>query len=187
VWLYYYRNGKLSISSNFIGDERHGISTYYTPDGVPILEKMFDHDDIVSYRIAAPNNAWGEWIPFKGNEKLQLKYANGTVAYIEEYEDGLRHGPRKTYYPNGKLCESYSYVKGNHEGPYELYFASGKLLEKGIYKMDEVEGKVETFNEDGTLYKTEEYKMGTRNGKAVLYSKGVKTKEYIFWDGTTLD
>ncbi|HYC84913.1 MAG TPA: tetratricopeptide repeat protein [Chryseosolibacter sp.] len=186
VWTFYYRNGKMSIRSNFLSDERHGVSAYFAPDGTPLLEKMFDLDDIVAYRVAGPNNSWSEWIPFKGNEKIEIKYPNGNIAYVEEYQDGLRHGVRKVFFPNGKLCEGFNYVKGNYEGPYEYYYPNGKVLEKGSYKFNELNGKVELFNEDGTPARIEEYKMSTRNGKTTLYSKGVK-KEFTFWDGTTVD
>jgi len=186
VWLFYYRNGKISTRTNFLKDERHGISTYYAPDGTVLMEKMLENDDIIAYRTAGPNNTWSGWITFNGNEKIELKYPDGTLAYVEGYQDGLRHGSRNSYYPNGKPCEVYNFVKGIQQGPYEIYFANGKLQEKGAFNHDELDGKVETFNEDGTVSKTEEFKFAVRNGKTIIYTKGVK-KEYNFWAGTTVD
>ncbi len=182
VWTYYFSDGTISSVVRYRKDEPHGISRYYSPEGAPLIEKMYLNGDLLAWRPINTDEENSTWIPFSGTAAIAVKNADGTVVYEETYKDGLRDGHKRLYFNNGKLHEEYQYSRGDFEGPFIVNYANGKVRERGVFKNDELQGKVETFNPDGTPLAVEQYNMGTRHGKATYFSKGAK-KEYTYWDG----
>nr|HPM32316.1 hypothetical protein [Chryseolinea sp.] len=182
VWTFYHLNGNISSTSEYKNDEREGITKQYDGDGKLVLEKNHINGDMISYRPVV-DGAYGEWIPFKSDASIVVKYSNGKIAFEENYKNGILEGVKRLYYSSGQLYSQFQYALGDYAGPYTLYYANGKILEKGNYILDEKNGEVEWFNEDGSLNHTENYLMGLRQGKSVWYEKGVKVREFNFWGG----
>jgi antitoxin component YwqK of YwqJK toxin-antitoxin module len=183
LWTFYYADGKISSVVNYRDDERHGVSRLFSPEGVPIVEKLYDKGDILSYRTLNADGTGGQWIQFPGTGTITVKYANGNLALDEQYKDRLRHGNSRIYYQDGELYSEFKYDMGDFEGDFVQNYATGKAREKGTYKEDELDGKSELYDLDGTLLKVENYRMGTRYGKTLIYKKGVIQKEVDFWNG----
>jgi antitoxin component YwqK of YwqJK toxin-antitoxin module len=187
VWNFYYPNEKLSSSIPYKDDEPHGEARYFSPEGLPLLDKLYDHGGILSYRLVDASGEPGPWIKFSGSGKISVANSAGTVVFEETYRDGLRDGDKKLYFDNGKPCEEYQYNLGNRHGIVAMYYANGKLCEKGTYRNGEPDGKFEHYTEAGLLEKIEIYKMGSRHGKAIFSVKGAKTQEILFWDAIMED
>lgn len=186
LWTYYHDNGNVSSKALFKDDKRNGVTTYYAPDGTALVEKLFKQGDFIAYRPVI-NGSDAKWTPFSGNGKIEISYANGSKAFAEEYKNGLPHGYDRLYYPDGKLFSEYQYDNGDLTGEYKAYHPNGKLKASGSFQDDERNGKFERYAEDGTTVSMETYKMGNHHGKSVLYNKGVKQKEFNFWNRVTED
>jgi antitoxin component YwqK of YwqJK toxin-antitoxin module len=184
IWTNYYITGKISSLIRYKNGERHGVARYNTPEGNPVVEKLFEDGYLTAYRTMSTNNEFGDWIMFTANASITANHANGTKTFEEQYKNGALEGLRKLYYANGKVYSEFSCKGGSYDGPYAVYYPNNQLREKGEYLNDELHGVVETYNSDGTLLKTETFKHGIKNGKAVAYKKGTKLKEVNYWAGT---
>lgn len=182
VWIYFYDHGKISSALTYRKDELEGLARYFSPEGEPVLEKMFVGGDLVAWRPANENEEGAPWQNFSGTDTISVRNTAGTVVYEETYRDGMREGYKKVYFNNGTLCEAYHYRQGDFEGPYATYYPNGQVAKRGTFEHDELNGKVESFNADGTLRKVETFYMGTAHGEAAYY-KGKSRKKYTFWDG----
>ena len=186
TWTYHYENGEISSVVDYLDDERHGITRIYSPDGKPIIEKLYYQGNLLSYRLVSSENA-GDWITFTGNATISANYPNGKLAYEETYKKGVLDGSKKVYYDNGQACSEYRYASGGYHGEYKTYYSNGNVREKGSYYRDERHGVREKYNEDGSLSSRENYVMGTRQGKAELFVKGSKAVEFKFNGGMTYE
>lgn len=186
VWTYYGLNGKISSVVNYLSDERHGIVIIYGTDGNPVLEKRYNNGMLLAYRMIEKGTP-GSWIKFSGNDEIKAYFENGKLAYHEKYENGVLQGIRREYYPTGTIYKEHTYKDGDYHGAYFINYPTGKPFEKGTYQYDQQDGILEVYNEDGTLLRKETFLLGARNGKTLLYSKGVKTKEFNFWVGSIIE
>lgn len=183
TWTYYYPNGNISYAVNYQENKRHGITTINSAEGTPLLEKLYDHGNLISYRTLKPDGKFGDWVTFKRDASIVINYPNGVKAYEENFKDGLIEGPKRLYFSSGKLESEYIYKGGDYEGPFVVYYANGKIFEKGEYKNDELHGIHEVYAEDGSLVYSETHLMGTRHGKASVYSKGQAVKSVMYFGG----
>lgn len=182
LWIFYFQNGNVSSKSNFVEGMRQGVSQYYTPEGILVLEKLFKDDDMIAYRPVEIGKTH-EWIPFNGTGKIEIKNAAGVSLFHQEYKNGERHGQFKTFFSNGQVHELEEYRSGDRSGNHVIYFSNGKVAERGQYEYDEPTGVFEYYNEGGTLQKMETYYLGTQHGKAAIYANGKVAREYTFWNG----
>jgi antitoxin component YwqK of YwqJK toxin-antitoxin module len=151
-----------------------------------LIEKLYEYGDLVAYRPVTDGND-AKWIPFSGNGKIEVRYSNGNVAFLEEYKNGVLHGNDRLYYPDGKVYTETVYDRGDLAGESRTYYADGKLRARGSYKDDERHGTFEHYAADGTLEVEETYEQGYQNGKSILYKKGVKYQEINFCYGIAED
>lgn len=63
----------------------------------------------------------GRWIAF---------YENGVRWSENEYRDGRKNGPTKTYYDTGLLKYKGYYIEDEEAGTWNFYDETGKLVEK---------------------------------------------------------
>ncbi len=184
TWVYHFPNGNIASTVDFINDERNGITRNFSPEGIPLVEKLYFEGDLVAYRkINSAQKKAEEWSAFTPHTVIVVNYQDGTKAYEEVYKNGVLTGPKRIYYSNGNLYSEYLYLLGDYTGDYSIYYPNGKPMEKGTYKWGELDGTVEKYNEDGSLYGMEQYVMGSRNGPAILYDKGQKKIECNFYAG----
>ncbi|MBL7852654.1 MAG: tetratricopeptide repeat protein [Cyclobacteriaceae bacterium] len=182
LWLFYYDNGKLSSTGSFQLDKRHGTFRYYSPGGVPLLEKLFDEGDLTHYRPVAADGSTGPWIRFSGTGTIEVNYPDGSPAWKEGYASGERHGPHVIYYPGGKVFSQVNYDYGDYEGVTLTYYPNGQVSERAMLRNDEREGLTERFRENGTVFMQENFRLGIRYGKTTVFDeKGKVKKEYNFW------
>lgn len=182
VWTTYYQHGTKYTSSIYINDKREGVTQYFSTDGILMLEKLFNNDLMIAYRIIDMTTGTpGTWISFTGNAKIECKFPDGKIAYQEEYKNGFIEGDKKVFFPTGKLYSHMTFTNGDYNGAYEIFYPNGKVFESGVYTKDDLNGERKIFNEDGTPMLLVNYVLGFRQGKAIIYKKGIKEKEYTFW------
>jgi uncharacterized protein len=179
TWTYHYENGHVSSVVEYLDDEQHGVTSIYSPDGKPIIEKLYYRGNLLSYRMVSTESA-SDWIPFKGDAIITAMYPSGKPAYEETYKNGTHDGIKKIYYDNGKPCSEYRYGPGGYHGEYKTYYSNGNVREKGTYNLGERHGVREIYNENGSLSSRENFVMGSRQGKAELFVKGAKSIEFKF-------
>lgn len=182
VWTTYYQHGAKYSSAAYVNGKREGVAQYFSTEGILMLEKLFDNDLIVAYRVVdMATGKSGDWITFTGNVEIECKFPDGKIAYQEVYKNGFIEGDKNIYFPNGKLYSHMTFTMGDYNGAYEIYYPNGKVFESGIYVMDDLNGERKIYNEDGTLMLLMNHELGSRQGKSIIYKKGVKEKEYTFW------
>lgn len=182
LWTTYYQHGTIFSISSYVNDKREGISQYFSTEGVLMLEKLFENDMIIAYRIVDIGTGKpGEWVAFTGNAKIECKFPDGKLAYQEVYKEGFIDGDKNIYFPNGKLYSHMSFSMGDYNGAYEIYYPNGKVFDSGTYVMDDLDGTRKVYNEDGSQMLMINYELGFRHGKSIIYKKGVKDREYTFW------
>lgn len=186
IWSYRYENGQIASVVEYLDDERHGVTQVFSLDGKPIVEKLYYQGHFLSYRLVSSENA-GEWIPFKGNATISVKYPNGKPAFEESYKNGVIDGVQKIYYEDGKPYSEYRYASGGYQGDYKTYYSNGNVSEKGSYSLGELNGIRERYKEDGSLISRENFVMGSRQGKTELFVEGSKPAEFKFNGGMTYE
>lgn len=207
IYRSYYPNGKTDVETCYISGSRDSVATFYfpfgglyytaayvqgarfgithsnSPEGTPMIEKLYIEDDLAAFRVVQSDNHFGEWQLLKPNSSIIAKYPNGIVAYEETFKNGLQDGIKRINFKSGKPFLEYNFKDGNLEGEYKIYYPDGTLFEKRNYVKDQADGQLEFYNEDGTLLLTETYVGGMRNGRSVHYKKGLKVREVNFWAG----
>jgi antitoxin component YwqK of YwqJK toxin-antitoxin module/Tfp pilus assembly protein PilF len=185
LWTYYYQDGTVNTRITYKNDVRQGITQVYNPEGILLLEKLFDNGDLVSYRVQTKDGNMSEWKKFTGVEEALVAYfANGKLAYQEPYKNGLIHGQLKEYYQSGQIYSETGFENGDYHGGFEEYHSNGKLKTKGKYIRDNAEGAWLYYNENGSLLKSENYRAGTLDGQYIEYQNGKKVREFIYWCGS---
>lgn len=101
---YFYRNGNVRLSVNYVQGEKHGIAREYNEQGRLI--------SIIDYRH-------GKAID---------------VESINRYKDSVKVGVWKEFYPNGKIKREMNYTNGELNGMVKEYDLSGELITAHRYE-----------------------------------------------------
>lgn len=135
--------------------------TYYSQKGKIISEgKMQD-----TVRI-------GEWKYYHRNsDKLMM---------LENYENGVLHGEKLTYYENGKLAEKSFYKNGEPDGERILYSENGVILEHLTYEDGELHGPAKFYDAQGELLTEGNFKRDMHDGTWKYYENGELKEEKHF-------
>lgn len=178
----YYEHGVLYTTAEFSNGQRNGLHRALAPNGVPIVEKIYDDGQIAAVRTTGKNGQFGEWMPMRSSMNVVAYYAGGAKAYEEKYVNGSLDGNKRIWYPDGKLCLDYNYKDGDSEGPFADYYPNGKVLMKGQYHLDVLTGKFEVFSENGKPLFMANYRLGRKSGQSIVYSNGVRSKEFEYYN-----
>ncbi len=159
----------------------------FAPGGQLLLYKMFEDNDLISYRSIGKEGKLGEWIPFSGNGKIVSYFSNGNLAIEENYANGKYDKARRIFYPNGNVYSLLNYTHNLIQGEGFIYYPNGKIKEKLNYKDDAASGNWEYYEPNGMIQRREPYVLGVLDGKVEFFSHGNKTKEQKFWGGAPID
>jgi uncharacterized protein len=185
IWTYYYQDGTVNTRITYQNDIRHGVTQVYNPEGILLLEKLFDNGDLISYRSQTKDGKMSEWKKFVGVEEALIAYfANGKLAYQEPYKNGLIHGQLKEYYQSGQIYSETSFENGDYHGGFVEYHANGKVKAKGNYIHDNAEGTWFQYDDKGSVLRSENYLAGALDGQYIEYQNGKKTRELNYWCGS---
>ncbi len=197
-------NGIIERRVSFVGGKTNGIDTTYYPSGCPKVIRShvqgvetgtwYYHFDSTQYLAWEMNYQVGE----KHGKHIFFR-KNGDTIRWENYNNGLLHGTKRTYYTDSKIKSEVEYINGNLEGSYKTYNRKGQIIQDLIYKQGKKNDEAKYYYDDGVLLKTEHWDMGVKNGdfKMYYYQGNIQTEEtfkkgkHVGWwkeyypDGTT--
>lgn len=141
-WLWYYSSGQLLREENYRNGLRDGLLTEYDQMGEIIAQ--------------------GEFIDNKEEGFWRIK--NGNFTEEGEYAEGERSGTWQHFFADGSLAFVGAFVEGLPNGKHTHYFPNGKKSEEGNYLMGRKNGDWKKWNEDGSLFITIAFVNGIERG-----------------------
>ena len=157
----HYESGCLMVVRHHIGGKEHGTWTYYYDSTGYMAWEM-------SYNLGEKN---GQHIFFG---------PKGDTTLLENYKNGVLHGPKKSYNKRTKKLEKEAYyVNGLLEGNYIVYNEEGIIIQKLSYKQGKKNGVCSYYYDDGVLLRTENWEMDAKNGefKSFFYNQTIESIE----------
>lgn len=178
-------NGKLLYSGYFKDDRPVGEWKRYHENGVvkalinypegsdTASVKMFDnYGNKVAEGFYVDQVKAGHWMYFDKRQKMAE----------ENYTDGQKNGPAKTYYPTGELFVETNYVNGVQEGVYRAYFKSGRPYFECQMKADKRDGFCQIFYANGEVETEAYYKKGVRNDEWKYFDESGNYRYSLIYD-----
>lgn len=171
LWTIFDARGQKASEFEFTEGRRTGISSWYSPSGVKVLEAEYKNN-----QLDGPVTAWNE---------------NGQVVKEEDYVDGYRLANRTLYHAGTKRKKaqgpvavtpatvevSYDWwncavqtikapsVAELKHGDWTWWFASGQVQSRGRFEADSPVGKWVYWHENGQKHSEGEYIAGAQTGK----------------------
>ena len=172
-WLYFWPNGNIKKSGNYIYNEKNKLWKYFYENG-NIQQKG-------NYVKNKPNGTW-EWWYRSGQKRRVEDYENGkekgfvfeydTIGKVivkGEYYYGIREGVWK--YEINDYKEKGSYIGGMKTGKWrKIYITTKKDKFKGEYLNDIPIGKHVYYYSNGQIKTEGKYKDGEKEGEWIHYN-----------------
>ncbi len=174
LWKYYYSNGNISSTGNYVNGKKHGLWKYYFEEG-PLEQEGYWKMDVL-------DGEW-HWYFMDGKDRCIMNFKNGKEdgSYIEydqytyvvsegEYKEGYKVG--KWYYSGGDVVEVGKYRDGLKDGDWESYYYEiepENLILTASYRDGEPDGKQVRYYESDKLRSIFSYKAGLKNGTFIWY------------------
>lgn len=174
VWKYYYENGALEGTANFLCGQRQGKFYYYQKDGKTRWIDYYSADKEMGTHVFYESGQLSEITThsYEYNEKKELELKLTIVT--EYFEDGSLKVKRvtkesknriqitnyKKYYTNGFLKSEIEIVDFKANGVYRLFYENGIKKYEGYHKDDKPIGKHYSYDENGELERVETFKDG---------------------------
>jgi antitoxin component YwqK of YwqJK toxin-antitoxin module len=175
--------GSLSVAGNFRDDLRHGFFDLWGSGsrlhsipfcaGVRHGEATYWHAGTTqvasqgSFRHGAKQGRWRDW------------YADGTLARVEHYVDGLEHGRFEAWSNDGTALGEFRMERGT--GTWVEWHATGKELTRGEMRGGKRVGRWTTWYETGKIESEGEYRDGAAHGPWVFFfPNGQRRREGAF-------
>lgn len=187
-WMKYYEEypDQLRYEGKFSHGQEVGIFKFYQPGQKnAVAKKKFSPDsdlvevsyysqegDTISIGNMQGKKRVGTWKYFhNGSDKIMM---------LENYENGILNGEKKTFYPNGQLTESSFYENGKLSGETKLFSETGVLLKHLNYRNGELHGPAKFYNSRGELIIEGQYKNNKHSGIWKYYENGKLKEEKSF-------
>lgn len=181
-------NGTLERRITFVNGKQNGIDTSYYASGC-----------IQSVQSAIIGEQNGQWLLYYDSTYLlmwEMNYQAGEkhgkhiffdkvsedkvdTTKWENYNNGLLHGTKRTYYPGSKIQREVNYSNGIMDGYFKEYNDKGGVTLEIIYKEGKKNEEAKYYFNDGTLLKTENWAMDVKDGefKTFYYQGHTQTQE----------
>lgn len=179
-----HQNGTIERRVNFVEGKQNGIDTTYYESGCPQVIRNHvqgvEHGQWIFYYDSTNYMAWEmNYIAGQKHGKHIFFERNGDTTKWENYNNGILHGTKRTYYPNSKIKREVEYVNGIMEGKFKIYNDKGVVIEELMYKMGKKDDECKYFYDDGTPLSTEHWTIGVKDGefKTFFYQGTVQVSE----------
>lgn len=179
---YYYLNGMLRQSINFVNGKEQGIAKEYDKNGNVITLMEYKKGYLISKEKVNRYNydslMQGKWVEF---------YANGNLKSEGNYTTGIKNGYFKEYDFDGNLLSVVKYVNGvlqtdaTEVTKLDLkreYYSNGQVKKVGSFKNNIPEGVTREFSENGEIIAAKIYKAGNIIGDGIVDASGLKQGEW---------
>ena len=189
LWLYYYSNGLLKGSGEYVKGNKQGKWKFYYPNGKLIQEG--------NYREDLPHGNW-TWYYANGQLKAEEIYYRGKLQgdqyeydslgkiltkgqYIDDVKDG------EWFYDVGDHKEIGRYLMGRREGEWIYYYDDKTIVFKGKFKDDLPVGKHKEWYGNGKLKEIRRYKSnGKPHGRWIKYTNDGKIEHRLYYKNGNL-
>lgn len=125
------------------------IFSYSIPDSVKVY-----HGNIRN------GKKQGKWVFFRED--------NGQIDFIQNYKDGLLHGPYISYFKGNKEFED-NYVNGVEHGKSFQYYESGEIFSECFINQGKLDGECIGYYKSGKILNRENYKDDNPDGEYIEY------------------
>jgi len=180
VWKKFYSNNRVRYVGTFDHGKEIGLFKYYSASNSdhPILVKKYHENnglaDVQFYTTSGVLESEGMMKGKKREGKWLFYHPDGKSVMSEEnYENGLLHGPYKTFYPNGEPTETSFYKNGLQHGNYKKYSIKGFLYQDFNYVNGKLNGMATFYSrKTGDLIKKGPFRDDQRVGTWENYVDG---------------
>jgi antitoxin component YwqK of YwqJK toxin-antitoxin module len=155
LWKFFYPDGTLSSTENYLSGDLHGRSENY---------------DFSGTLISIEN--WASGIL----EDSAFYFRSGSLYREGIYQNGVYAGLWVTYYPDGTVQQAGTYVNGLPDGLWKSFDEQGTLTDEGYYVNGLPDGEWK-FYEDGKLSYYGQYSKGEEVGEWFKVGKNGKIKK----------
>ena len=161
TWLYFEKEGWMSLRESYEEGKRKGPSISYYPSGAVAVEQFFNDD--------MENGAFVQY------------YSNGNKEAEGLYLSGNYNGNYTYYYESGKKMHSGEFINGKRNGMWIFYNENGSIRSIVHYKNgttlkeDPKNGEFMVYYDSGLPKSIYHYKDGKKDGSFIeYYNKGEK-------------
>ncbi|MBO2012462.1 toxin-antitoxin system YwqK family antitoxin [Hymenobacter negativus] len=185
-WTSYFPNGQVEWVQHYDAGELHGLSRRFNPAGELLVEKTFEHGDLVSFRGPDAQAAFQPLANLSG--PVATTFPNGKPASSETFDHNLPTGSATFYYASGEVFRRTSFQKGVRTGLLESFYPGGKRMEEEHYLHGELNGRCRYYRPDGTLEREESYRSGERSGPTTYFNAAGKPQRTdVYWNAIVYD
>lgn len=177
-------NGLLERRITFVNGKEHGTdTTKYSSGCVQVIRNHFqgqEHGQWIFYFDSTQRVAWEMNYSYGNKHGLHIWLTrDGDTSRLENYNNGVLHGPKKLYYSKSRIEKDMNYANGLLDGSFKSYSIQGILLQEVMYKQGKKNGESKFFYEDGKPLKTEKWTMDEKDGefKTFYYQGHLQTLE----------
>ncbi|MCA9329023.1 hypothetical protein KDA11_00080 [Candidatus Saccharibacteria bacterium] len=165
-WCTWHNNGRMSTKTSYKNGKRHGTRCRWTSKGILILKEHYRNgvrtkctrydptypDGIVRFRerLTEDTLSWSRFFP------------SGDIAETGELQNG--QGWRHRFHANGKLASIGKFTQGLKTGLWKAYHESGTLKSAGLYEAGRKEGIWHFFHQSGYLGEFGPFHRGKQSG-----------------------
>lgn len=157
---YYFDNGQIKRTGNFVNGKREGVWNEYSGAGV-----------ITSIENWKDDMQMGEQKTF---------YASGSLKSVINCDSNKIHGLYKYYYPNNTLQSTAYYLKGESNGEVRNYYSNGKISNIHYMINNNISGRSFDYTIEGNLDSEFIYSEDGEITKAVIYLPDNTKKEISY-------
>lgn len=175
---FYYLDGKVHKTINFINGLENGFSKEFSPDGTVITFIEYRKGFIVSRESINRRDKSG----FKQG-RWKFFFDNGIVHTEGTYKDDKKNGYFKEYNEEGNLLTVAKFVDNvQQEDAPELasldirtdYYPNGKIKTIASYKGETPEGVRREYSENGVIVAGYVFTKGAITGQGIIDEEGIK-------------
>lgn len=181
----YFPNGKKFYTQEYMEDDLNGYMTYFDQDGNVSLNIFFQNNlpifYVKDYFKATPDTVYVEG----ATAKIESKYANGQVAVMTEFDNGLEVGDFKIFDKDGNTIY-HSELKNDYIDGQAIYYFPGtnKKMIVENYKYGERHGTSIRYTKEGKEFIHIDYQFGNKHGEQIIYDESGKVKHQAsYYDG----
>lgn len=178
-------NGKPLYKGYFKDDKPIGEWKRYHENG--ILKAQINYSETSDTAIISLFDNVGNKVAqgsYLGKTKAgHWEYFNkGKKVSEENYQNGKKNGPAKTYYPSGELFVETNYIDGVEDGVYRAFYKSGKVYFESQMKNGKRDGYCQIFHPNGELETDAHYKSGVREDTWKYYDEDGKFNYALIYE-----
>lgn len=178
-----YGDGTFMIVKKYKKFKRHGVWTYYHPDGTKEMEEEWQNDykngKTIQYHENGQIKVEGE---FKSGNKIGIWIfycQQGRKEKEIEYKTCYSQKLTK-YHENGNKKEEGEFKNEFREGIWIFWYRNGNKKEEGNYENGSMEGKWIFWKENGNISQEGEYENNFKEGKWICYSQEGNINEVFY-------